>query len=120
MPKQIERGPTHIYPRAVAERLRSRLAAYNLTAPPVIDAGSAQRALFSRHPVSGAYIDATPQRMAAAPSMEYAGFTPPAQQIVTAPSLANADRPTPGLLANPFPAGDAPPILPTRARIPVV
>lgn len=119
MPKQIERGPLHIYPTAVANRRTAALAAFALTAPPQNDAGSAQRRIFARHPINSTVLPSTPQRLAARPSMEYAGWTRPAQRVTTAPSLANADRPATGLIANPYPGTGAPPILPAGTRLPV-
>ncbi len=120
MPKQIERGPLHVYPAAVVARKVALLAAYNLTAPPSPDAGSQQRAIFSRHPVNSAQVGTLPsQRLAAVPAMEYAGFTRGLQQVTTAPSLANADAPASGLVANPNPGDTAPPLLPAGTRLPV-
>lgn len=120
MPKQIERGPLHVYPAAVANRRTAALAAFALVAPAQIDAGSPQRRIFSRHPVNSTMLPSTPQRLAAVPSMEYAGWTRSAQRVTTAPSLANADRPATGILANPYPGNGAPPILPAGTRLPVV
>jgi hypothetical protein len=120
MPKQIDRGPAHVYPAAVAQRRAGLLAAYLLTAPPVTDAGSPQRRMFARHPVNSTRQDATPQRLAVLPSMEYPGWTRPAQRVTTAPSLANTDAPVPGLISNPNPAGIPAAILPAGTRLPVV
>lgn len=119
MPRQIERGEPHVLRAAVAQMATWLAQAFTFRPAAEGGAHDRQRAMMMRNPTSPALVTPTPQRMAVGAAMEYAGWTKTPQRITLAPSLAQADMPAPQVVANPYPIGNAPAILPARTRLPV-
>lgn len=119
MPRQIERGDPHILRGAVAQMATWLASAFTLKPAAEGGAHDRQRAMMMRNPVNPAQVTPRPQRLAVGASMEFAGYTRTPQKITLAPSVRQADMPPPQLVANPYPIGNAPAILPARTRLPV-